>query len=83
MIALVLGSVFVIACLIALVTYLLEGTAWASIVAIKVFMVIGHLILIVLSAVFGSMVWMLWWIVAPKHAMAGLRKAQASQRAKS
>lgn len=80
MIPIVLGAVFVAACLIGLATYLLHGTVWAGIAAVRVFMMFGHIVLMVLVTVFGSLAWMIWFCVAPKHAMASLRKAQAEHK---
>lgn len=77
MIAVVLGTVFVVACLI-------WAAAWGvQIVAIIARVILGVLGLLVapVAVLIGSLAWMVWFCFAPKPAMASVRKAQAEYRA--
>ena len=71
-----LGGVFIAACLIWALTWSIQ--IGGSIIAI-LFRAVVALISPVL-VLLGALGWMLWFCVAPRPAMASLRKAQAAQK---
>lgn len=74
MIVLALQIAFILACLFWACTWLVQ-------LGIPVISLLAKIVLVVLFTVFGSLVWIGWWIVNPKSASASLRQHEAQKRA--
>lgn len=80
MIALVLGVVFVAACVIWALSWSIQIGGSIIVILFRTFPLLVKIILMIVVTLVGSVVWMAWFCVAPKRAMASLRKAQAEQK---
>lgn len=83
MIALVLGAVFVAACLIWALLWSIQIGGSLIVILVRLFPLAAKIILMIVVTIFGGIGWCLWFCVAPKPAMASLRKAQAEHKAAS